>query len=315
MTRKTTRQSSKPKFDAAAAITNDLIAIIERGTLPWRQPWKGGAAPTPLRHCGTPYKGSNAFLLTIQQMLSSYTSPYWMTMLQANELDARIRKGEKSSLVVRYGTYESREDAEIDVDDSAHEDGRRTRKFLKSYRVFNACQIDGLDERYFPALEDAPAYPASQPIPHMHEFFDAIGGNVSFTGRQACYMPALDKIYMPEISLFEDPLHFYGTWAHEYAHWTKARHRLDRDYGHSRFGNTAYAREELTAELTSVFVGQHLGFTAHTLEMNAAYLDSWLTVLKSDKNAIFKHAGDAQKACDYLIAASEQGRAATPIAA
>lgn len=314
MPRKTKKKTATATFDPAAAITNDLIAIIERGTLPWRKPWKGGAAPVPLRHCGTPYQGSNAFLLTVQQMLMGYTSPYWMTMLQANEQGARIRKGERSSLVVRFGTYQG-DDVDVDMDDRPHEDGRRTRRFLKSYRVFNAEQIEGLDERFHPKAQEAPAYPTSQPIPHMQDFFEAIGGNVSFTGRRACYVPAIDKIYMPEISLFENPLHFFGTWAHEYGHWTKPRHRLNRDYGQSRFGNTAYAREELTAELTSVFVGQHLGFTAHTLEMNAAYLESWLSVLRADKTAIFKHAADAQKACDYLIAASRQGKMSAPMAA
>ena len=68
-------------------------------------------------------------------------------------------------------------------------------------------------------------------------------------------------------------------------------------------------REEIVAELTSVFLGQTLGFTAHTLEMNAAYLHNWLRVLRSDKGAIFRHAADAQRACDYLIARSETGRA------
>ncbi|WP_292288858.1 zincin-like metallopeptidase domain-containing protein [Marivita sp.] len=93
------------------------------------------------------------------------------------------------------------------------------------------------------------------------------------------------------------------------AHATKAPHRLNRDFGLSKFGNTSYAREEIVAELTSVFLGQTLGFTAHTLEMNAAYLHNWLRVLRSDKGAIFRHAADAQRACDYLIARSETGRA------
>jgi antirestriction protein ArdC len=93
------------------------------------------------------------------------------------------------------------------------------------------------------------------------------------------------------------------------AHATKARHRLNRDFGLSKFGNTSYAREEIVAELTSVFLGQELGFTAHTLELNAAYLYNWLRVLRSDKTAIFRHAADAQRACDYLIARSEAGRA------
>ena len=64
-----------------------------------------------------------------------------------------------------------------------------------------------------------------------------------------------------------------------------------------------------SALIQGVFLGQTLGFTAHTLEMNAAYLHNWLRVLRSDKGAIFKHAADAQRACDYLIARSEVGRA------
>ena len=142
----------------------------------------------------------------------------------------------------------------------------------------------------------------------MQDFFDAIDITTVFTGEKAYYLPPVDKVYMPPIARFQDPRNFYGVWAHEFAHASKAPHRLNRDYGLSRFGNTAYAREEIVAELTSVFLGQELGFTAHTLELNAAYLYNWLRVLRSDKNAIFKHAADAQRACDYLIARSGGGQ-------
>lgn len=178
---------------------------------------------------------------------------------------------------------------------------------MKSYRVFNADQIEGLDARFHPEPTDLPDYPERAPIAHMQAFFEAIGAMVSFSGREACYVPTLDKIYMPPIELFEDPRNFYAVWGHELGHWTKPRHRLNRSYGDARFGNTAYAREEIVAELCTVFLGQKLGFSAHTLELNAAYLDNWIRVLRSDKRAIFKHAADAQKACDFLITASEAG--------
>ncbi len=292
------------KFDAAQVITNDLIKIIERGVLPWRKPWRGGSAMTPLRHSGEAYQGVNNFLLTIKTMMAGYASPFWMTFNQAKELGACVRKGETSSLVVYYGTAE-RSDDDLDNDTNVY-------RFMKSYRVFNADQIDGLDAKYHPSEPDeGVSYTPCEPIPHMQDFFDAIGGNVCFTGRDAYYMPAVDRIYMPEISLFNTPQNFYSVWCHEYAHWTKARHRLNRDFGHARFGNTAYAREEIVAEITSVLVGQMLGFTAHTLELNASYLDNWLNVLRADKTAIFKHAADAQKACDYLVAASQAGQATT----
>jgi len=298
---------SKPKFDAAASITKELIKIIDRGVLPWRKPWTAGGSSVPLRQNGEPYQGINNFLLTMRTMMGGYTSPYWMTLRQANELDAKIIKGSKSSVVVYFGTAE-RHRSESATDDEAEAEDAKAVPFLKSYRVFNADQIEGLDDRFHPAPPDPHQYPERAPIPHMQAFFEAVGATVSFSGREACYVPVLDKIYVPPIELFENPRNFYAVWGHELGHWTKARHRLNRSYGYAQFGNTAYAREEIVAELCTVFLGQKLGFSAHTLELNAAYLDNWLRVLRADKRAIFKHAADAQRACDYLVAASEAGQ-------
>ncbi|MFA8387890.1 MAG: ArdC family protein [Pelagibaca sp.] len=303
-----------PKFDASQAVTNELIRILERGVLPWRQPWTAGENGRPLRHGGEAYQGINNFLLTLRTLMAGYRSPYWMTVAQANMLGAKIRKGEKSAVVVFYGQARTQSDAS-DEDDAGNAEAACAFRFQKSYRVFNADQIEGLPHRFHPAPVTPPAHASHQPIPHMQAFFDAIDIPTVFTGREAYYMPACDRVYMPEITLFDDPRAFYGVWAHELAHATKARHRLNRDYGHARFGNTAYAREEIVAELTSCFLGQELGFTAHTLEMNAAYLDNWLRVLRSDKTAIFKHAADAQRACDYLITRSEAGKAGGSTAA
>ncbi len=308
-------QSRTPKFDASEAITNEIIRIIERGVLPWRKPWTAGGSSRPLRHNGEAYQGVNNFLLTMRTVMAGHSSPFWLTLPQANALGARVRKGEKSSVVVYFGQSKKQGNGEDGADDTDG-DAPRVFRFQKSYRVFNACQIDGLPETFHPDPDPAPDPSAAQPIPHIQDFFEAIDISTVFTGSEAYYLPPVDKVYMPPITRFEDPRCFYGVWAHELAHATKARHRLNRDYGLSRFGNTAYAREEIVAELTSCFLGQELGFTAHTLEMNAAYLYNWLRVLRSDKNAIFKHAADAQRASDYLIARSEAGRAGgTPQAA
>ncbi len=303
-------RSRTPKFDASEAITNEIIRIIERGVLPWRKPWTAGGSSRPLRVGGEPYQGVNNFLLAMRTVMAGHSSPFWMTLPQANALGAKVRKGEKSSVVVYYGQSrrqgegdEARDDGEADGDEA------RVFRFQKSYRVFNACQIEGLPDSFHPEPDPVPEHPPAEPIPHMQAFFDAIDITTVFTGSDAYYLPPVDKVYMPPITRFQNSPNFYGVWAHELGHATKARHRLNRDYGLSRFGNTAYAREEIVAELTSCFLGQELGFTAHTLEMNAAYLYNWLRVLRSDKNAIFRHAADAQRACDYLIARSEAGTA------
>lgn len=303
-------RSRTSKFDASEAITNELIRIIERGVLPWRKPWTAGGSPRPLRHNSEPYQGVNNFLLTMRTVMAGYTSPFWMTVPQANTLGAKIRKGEKSSVVVYYG--QSHKQGESDDGKATGHDGSEevhVFRFQKSYRVFNADQIEGLPETFHPDPAPTPEHATHQAIPHMQSFFDAIDITTVFAVDEARYSPPVDKVFMPSISRFKNPLNFYGVWAHELAHATKAPHRLNRDYGLSRFGNTAYSREEIVAELTSCFLGQEVGFTAHTLELNASYLYHWLRVLRSDKTAIFKHAADAQKACDYLIARSEAGRA------
>ena len=129
--------------------------------------------------------------------------------------------------------------------------------------MFNADQIEGLPEAFHPDACPVPDHTPAAPIPHMQAFFDAIDIATVFGGTEARYNPPVDKVCMPSIERFKNPLNFYGVWAHELAHATKAPHRLNRDYGLSRFGNTAYSREEIVAELTSCFLGQELGFTAH----------------------------------------------------
>ncbi|QEP30584.1 DUF1738 domain-containing protein (plasmid) [Pukyongiella litopenaei] len=210
-------KSTKPRFDVAASITDELIGIIDRGVLPWRKPWQVGGSSVPLRQNGEPYQGINNFLLTMRTMMVGYTSPYWMTLRQANELDAKVLKGSKSSVVVYYGTAKRRCEEGVHDNDTETDDAKAI-PFMKSYRVFNAGQIDGLPETFHPKPREIEVRPKSKPIPHMQAFFEAIEAEVTFTGREAYYMPAVDKIYMPELALFENPLHFYGVWAHELGH-------------------------------------------------------------------------------------------------
>jgi antirestriction protein ArdC len=210
-------RSRTPKFDASDAITNELIRIIERGVLPWRKPWTAGGSTRPLRHNSEPYQGMNNFLLTMRTVMAGYTSPFWMTVPQANTLGAKIRKGERSSVVVYYGQSRTQSDDEQDTNDG-NADEAHVFRFQKSYRVFNADQIEGLPDAFYPDACPVPDHPPSAPIPHMQAFFDAIDITTVFGGTEARYNPPVDKVFMPSIERFKDPLNFYGVWAHELAH-------------------------------------------------------------------------------------------------
>ena len=233
-------RSRTSKFDASEAITNELIRIIERGVLPWRKPWTAGGCARPLRHNSEPYQGVNNFLLTMRTVMAGYTSPFWMTVPQANTLGAKIRKGERSSIVVYYGQTRAQTDDAQDTKDADTEEARVFR-FQRSYRVFNADQIEGLPVAFHPDACSAPDHTPSAPVPHMQAFFDAIDITTVFGGTEARYNPPVDKVFMPSIERFKDPLNFYGVWAHELAHNADVRimprfcWRLLFSLGSSRF--------------------------------------------------------------------------------
>src|SRR5439155_9518281 len=124
--------------------------------------------------------------------------------------------------------------------------------------------------------------------------------DVRHGGNRAYYSPSSDHIQMPPFQAFTEGPAYYSTLAHEHTHWTGKADRCDRQLG-KRFGDNAYAAEELIAELGAAFVCAHLGLSTEPREDHAKYIQSWLKVLRSDKRAIFTAASKAQQAADYLI--------------
>jgi antirestriction protein ArdC len=128
------------------------------------------------------------------------------------------------------------------------------------------------------------------------------------------YSPSSDHIQMPQFQAFEELGAYYATLAHEHTHWTAKADRCDRQLG-KRFGDNAYAVEELIAELGAAFTCAHLGLGTEPRADHATYIQSWLKVLKSDKRAIVTAASKAQQACDWLVRRAESGVTAQQVAA
>ena len=319
-------KATKERVDPAQSITDEIVALLEQGTLPWRRPWRIAGGGVPLRVGGESYRGINAFLLGLRAALAGHRSPYWMTYQQAKALGAQVRKGARSSVVIYYGTAVRSADAPEggDAGGATAEAGRPADgepgaggyRFLKSYRVFNAGQVDGLGAAFHPEAEgDDDPEAGPEPIPEAEAILRATGADVVFGGARACYIPSLDRIYLPERRRFESAGAFLATWAHELAHWTKTEERLDRSFGPSAFGNKAYAKEELVAELSAVLLGQRLGFAPDHLDNHAAYLGSWLRVLRGDKRFLLKAGSQAQRVADFLLGPAPEPNVPGPAAA
>jgi antirestriction protein ArdC len=130
-------------------------------------------------------------------------------------------------------------------------------------------------------------------------FFAAVGVQVRDGGNRAFYRPDTDAVYMPAFDQFPEAGQYYSVLAHESTHWTSHASRCNRELG-KRFGDSAYAMEELIAELGSAYTMATLQLELTPRADHAAYIDSWLKVLKGDKRAIFTAASQAQKAADWL---------------
>ena len=289
-----------PKYDVYEEVTNQIIAALEQGVKPWECPWQTNAAALPLRVTGDSYRGINYVLLSLKAWAEGYRNPVWMTFKQAKDLGGMVRKGEKSSLVVKYGTFEAKEDGQ------EGEAEAKTRGYLKAYRVFNVQQIDGLEDQ-FPTPEETEPL-ATRPIEQLSHvaaaMIESMVVGYAEGGDRACYIPSKDQVHMPELPKFKAAELFYSTLFHELSHATGHADRCDRtkEKGGSKFGNAIYAMEELVAEISAAMMGAQLGFQPGHIEDSAAYVQSWLKVLRDDKRAIVRAAAAAQRSADYLMA-------------
>jgi antirestriction protein ArdC len=287
--------TSRAKVDIYTRVTDQIVAALDAGTRPWCQPWKSasgtGTISRPLRLNGIPYRGINVLLLWNESQEKGYSGNLWMTYKQAESLGANVRKGEHGAMVVYANTVTTKE-----VDDQGDE-VEQSMPFLKAYTVFNLQQIGNLPADLVPHRTDE-----TNRIDLMEEpeaFFRATGASFRHAGNRAFFAPGDDFIQLPDPQSFKDSASYAATKAHELAHWSGHKDRLAREFG-VRFGDAAYAFEELVAELSSAFLCADMGISMEPRADHAAYLSSWLQVLKQDKRAIFAAAAHAQKAVDYL---------------
>jgi len=285
--------------DHRREVTDSIIKMLEEGVAPWQKPWEGSVMPfNPTTERS--YRGGNALHLLATGIGREYADPRWMTYKQAAQQGWQVRQGEKGTHIEFWEVKErsNEKDAAPEphgTESPAQENGQRL--IHRVYTVFNAKQIDGI-----------PEYQAKQ-----HSPFEAVhAGERILTNSgariehdqldNAFYNRRTDSIHLPPKDAFKDAPGYYGTALHELAHWTGHSSRLNRPTlsDSYRFGDLNYAKDELRAELASVFIAAELG-VPHDSGNHAAYVGSWIKALRDDKNEIFRAAHDASLATDYVL--------------
>jgi antirestriction protein ArdC len=274
-------------------ITASILEQLESGATPWVKPWRsrGSAGGTMPRNAisGRAYSGVNVFLLWGAQESRGYVSPRWLTYKQAVEAGGNVRKGEKGTTVVFASSFEKTEEKN-------GEDETKRIPFLKAYSVFNVAQCDGLPEKLMAGEAVVPRSDNERDA-LAEEFVATTKADIREGMGEAYYRPSSDFISIPALPAFKSSDNYYATLFHEMGHWTGAKSRLARDFG-KRFGDLAYAAEELVAEMTSAFLCAEFEFDGDI--RHAGYIQHWIKLLKSDSRAFFTAAAKAQKAADHL---------------
>lgn len=289
---------SQPTPNAYQAITEKIVRAIETGVGRFRLPWHAGVIPlaTPVNAATErPYRGINIVALWADGAAKGYVTGYWASYRQWQQLGAQVRRNERGAIVVFFKEV-TRELENDDQPEIRH-------IVARTYRAFNAHQVDGWT---FPIPKRMSAVELNQRI---DGFVEATKAQIRHGGLGARYRHDVDCIELPERERFAGTdtssasESYYGVLLHELTHWSGAPHRLNRVFG-KRFGDAAYAFEELVAELGSAFLCSRFEIRNEPRYDHMTYISSWLDVLGRDTRAIFLAAGLAQRATDYLAAFS-----------
>lgn len=329
--------TTKPKLtfdDLYTKQTEALYNLVMSSDQKWRQKWADDGFSQRNADTDKGYSNMNQTLLFNRAVQENLDDPRWLTFAQAKEHGYQIKKGAKSSEIFRLldQTYERKvkdENGNVLKDENGKdltETVKYNQRLIVKHNVFNARDIDGIEpfkraeipeehkqllkqENYKNAEIMISAFCQSNGISLQemasekafyanNEFFHR--GNNGVTEH---------KVVLPLKAQFDNLDDYFSVAFHEVAHSTKVldiriNKATDTPTG-NEFGSKNYAKEELTAELTALFLCRQFGINSTDIaerENNSlAYLKTWINQGVLDKD-------------DFFVAVKEANRATRAIA-
>lgn len=286
----------------AEQVTNEIIAELQQGKAIWQKPWSSYGLPKNYGS-GRPYEGFNAFYLHHVTEKNNYRAPYFITFKQAQELGGRVKKGQKGTPIVYWKIFEAKE-KEQPVDLAAEGKDRPCTRFVPFlWTVFNIDQVEGVDFQ-LPTVPERSGPQILEACQQVVDGFPQPSPKVLHGGTQAYYAPVKDIVQMPDPRRFVSSEAYHATLFHELIHATGHPTRLNRfapEETTARFGDEAYSREELVAEMGASFLCAFTGIKEAVFQNSVAYLQGWISRLQEDKTMIIYAGTKAFKAASYIL--------------
>lgn len=329
------KDSQERKNSGEKAIDKFCEQMIERlqsiKASDWKQGWtngKGTMLGMPQNMNGRNYSGTNSFFLQMDTAMNGYKTPVYMTFLQAQRENIRVKKGAEAMPVIYWDLNvkdaNGKRISESDYKQMSRELQAKceVRPFLRAFHVFNVDQTnleevnkekyDAIVDRFKgPQLRDKAGMYENRALDRMferQEWICRVQTDRLVDG--AFYSPARDLVILPmkeqfnigknAEEIFKDGMEYYSSALHEMTHSTGTANRLNREKG-TRFGDPKYAKEELVAELTAAMVGNAMGFDKRILNNNACYVQGWINALREDPKFIVSVMADVNKASKMIL--------------
>lgn len=297
---------SAPKKNLYDLVTEKILALLAKGVAPWRRPWNGfGLARNYAT--GHVYTGINFILMNN----TGHRVPYFMSFKQAKAKGGWVRRGARAEQVIGYDIRYKGEDGRPLTRQEAFQMGQEGQvvqvlKFVAYHNVFNVEDLEGI-----PIEVPEPALIPQSKIKRCEEIIWGMPRlpHINHLEDHPYYSPEHDYVNLPLIEKFESSEAYYATLFHELVHATGHESRLGREdvMQFEKFGSVPYAREEIVAEMGASFLCATCGIDYDGIVGNSAsYLLGWLQVLREDSRFIFKAAGEAQRAADFILRAKER---------
>ena len=283
-----------------------VIDGLKTEGLEWFKPWTcNGEMIMPRSYTSqSEYKGLNMMLLSSHMRHNKIENPNFITYKQAHELGGTIKKGATSVPVIWWVVsycYKDKwyNDAKKLPVATNHKDVYENWT-PRYYRVFSITETEGIDDMKW--TKPKPSRKKFNPIKKAEAIYDAYPKrpNIDLGGTRACYLQSTDEVCMPNPEWFKTDDDWYKTLFHELVHSTGHKSRLNR-LEKTRFGTEKYSKEELVAEMGSMFLVAMTGISPQDSSLNSqAYINGWVKKLTNEQEMVIQASSHAQRAVELL---------------
>ena len=286
-------------------LVKKVIENMEEGYFFQREKWNSNLLKPHNPYSKAYYKGSNRFRLLYEEDSKGYNDSRWLTFKQIELINEKIKEKdkqlkikdkEKGTLLEKWIWQEIKEEIDEETGEEKKTLVNLKKPIVRYFYVFYGEQIENMPPMELRQIQEnditktADTFVKSSLCPIEEKFQD-----------EAFYNPILDRIILPPRNSFKNDKTFLGVLLHEMSHSTGHEGRIERKI-RNLFGDEDYAKEELRAELSSLFLLSDLDISdRETFQDNTNYLKSWIEVLKDDPNELFKAANEAEVISEFLM--------------